>query len=247
MEMRIYAFVDAENHFLRSSAVMKRLGGERAAEALSLAKLLVPGINGFPRAIEGHRFGWNPELQLFWDCHLLSRGGAFGDLVAPIHRAVYACSCAGDESKAHKIRVKLRSYEFEPIVVRERKDLRKQRESSRERDGLIEKPKGCDIALVTRMVADAAADLYDTCLLFTSDADFLPAIEAVRGMGKVVCVFGYGSALPARSPYLYMPDRFVDLEPHLESVWRNDSVPISYAMTLLTGAEAKTEKEAVSD
>lgn len=239
--MRTYVFVDAENHFLRSSAVMKRLGGERAAEALSLARLLVPGITGFPRAIEGHRFGWNLELQLFWDCHLLSGGGALGQLVAHVDRAVYACSCAGDESKAHEMRVKLRSYEFEPIVVTERKDLKRQRESSRERHGLIEKPKGCDIALVTRMVADAAADLYDTCLLFTSDADFLPAIEAVRRMGKVVCVFGYKSALPARSPYLYVPDRFVDLESRLESVWHNERAPINHALASLTGAEEPTE------
>ncbi len=65
----------------------------------------------------------------------------------------------------------------------------------------MEKPKGCDIALATRMVADAAAGLYDCCLLFTSDADFLPAIEAVRGMGKIVWVFGLASALPDLSPY----------------------------------------------
>lgn len=241
LQMRTYVFVDAENHFLRSIAVMKRLGGEHAAKALSLAQLLVPGITGFPRAIESHRFGWNPELQLFWDCHLLSAGGALGQLVARVDRAVYACSCAGDESKAHEMRVKLRSYEFEPIVVTERKNLRKRRESSRERHGLIEKPKGCDIALVTRMVADAAADLYDTCLLFTSDADFLPAIEAVRRMGKVVCVFGYGSALPKQSPYLYMPDRFVDLEPYLEGVWRNEQAPIRRVLTSLTRAEEATE------
>jgi uncharacterized LabA/DUF88 family protein len=110
---------------------------------------------------------------------------------------------------------------FEPIVIDEPKQLRSQREASREKLALIEKPKGCDIAIATRMVADAAAGLYDACFLFTSDADFLPAVEAVRRMGKVVGVFGVESALGKNSAYLHVPDFFFDLEDHLRHVWHN--------------------------
>lgn len=216
--MKIYLFIDAENHFLRSTATAEEIiGSPKAARALSEVKMRVPGIRGFPDSINGERFGWNPELQLFWDCDLLSGGGLLTGLGAYIARAIYTFSCTGDDDKAHEMRVQIRNYGFEPIVVREPKNLLQQRETTREQHGLIEKPKGCDIAIATRMVADAAADLYECCFLFTSDADFLPAIEAVRRMGKVVWVFGYASVLPVRSPYLYIPDRFIDLRSHLKS------------------------------
>lgn len=232
--MKTYLFVDAENHFLRATSVAEEIiGSPQAARAMSEARTRIRPIRGFPDDIKGERFGWNPELQLFWDCELLSRGGLLTDLGATIERAVYACSCTGDEDKAHEIRVQLRSYGFEPIVVREPKNLRRKRVDSREQWGLIEKPKGCDIAIVTRMVADAAAGLYECCFLFTSDADFLPAVEAVRRMGKVVWVFGFASALPERSPYLYVPDRFVDLRDHLESAWRSNYAPISEVLRRL--------------
>jgi uncharacterized LabA/DUF88 family protein len=232
--MKTYLFIDAENHFLRATAVAEEIiGSPKAARAMSEAKTRLRPISGFPDDINGERFGWNPELQLFWDCELLSRGGLLTDLQAWIARAIYACSCTGDEDKAHEMRVQLRKYGFEPLVVREPKNLRQQRVDTRERWGLIEKPKGCDIAIATRMVADAAADLYECCFLFTSDADFLPAVEAVRRMGKVVWVFGFASALPERSPYLYVPDRFIDLRSHLESAWCNKYSQIAEALRLL--------------
>lgn len=232
--MKAYLFVDAENHFLRATtAATKIIGSSNAARAMSQAKMRVRAIRGFPDEINGERFGWNPDLQLFWDCELLSNGGLLTDLGARVARAIYACSCTGDDDKAHEMRVQLRNYGFEPIVVRELKNLRQKRVSTREQYGLIEKPKGCDIAIATRMVADAAANLYECCFLFTSDADFLPAIEAVRRMGKIVWVFGFASALPDRSPYLYVPDRFIDLHSHLEYAWRSNKDQITEALGLL--------------
>ena len=131
------------------------------------------------------------------------------------------------------MRVQLRKYGFEPIVIREPKDQKKRRDSTLKQHCLIEKPKGCDIALATRLVADAAADLYDCCFLFTSDADFIPAVEAVRRMGKVVWVFGYKQALAERSLYLFVPDRFVDLGKKLKTDWQNNVNPIKAALESL--------------
>ncbi|MEX2287365.1 MAG: NYN domain-containing protein [Planctomycetaceae bacterium] len=232
--LRAYVFVDAENHFIRSNAAAQDIvGSARAAEAIAIGARTSSGIIGFPNAIEGKRFGWNPEIQLFWDCYLLSRGGTLAPLNAHVQRAIYACSCTGDEDKAHSMRVLLRKYEFEPLVIRELKNQQKQRDTKRQQHGLIEKPKGCDIALATRMVADGAADLFDCCFLFTSDADFLPAVEAVRRMGKIVWVFGYADALPERSPYLFTPDRFVDLGHKLKTDWHNNKTEINKALASL--------------
>jgi hypothetical protein len=232
--MKAYLFVDAENHFLRSSAAAeKTIGSPKAAQALSIPSMVIPGIWGFPEHMNGKRFGWDARLQLFWDCDLLSPEGLLNSLRLSIARAVYACSCMGDEDKAHDMRVQLRHYGFEPVVVRESKSLRTKRDAARENDGLIEKPKGCDIPLATRMVADAAANLYDVCLLFTSDGDFLPSVEAVRRMGKIVWVFGYADVLPTRSPYLNLPDRFVDLGAYLKHVWTDHRHVIEQALESL--------------
>ena len=75
------------------------------------------------------------------------------------------------------------------------------------------------------MVADAAADLYDACCLFTSDIDFLPAVKAGRHMGKHVWVYGYKDVLKDgdRSPYLHVPDLFVDL--NVRSIQAYSRVP----------------------
>ena len=220
--MNAYIFVDAENHFIRSVAAAEDIvGSSKAAQAFSMAKTRSHNVTGCPRPLDRRRFSWNPDLQLFWDCELLALSGIRIALADYVSRAVYACSCTGDDDKAHQMRVELRKFDFEPIVIRERKQLKAQRAGALKQHGLMEKAKGCDIALATRMVADAAADLYDHCLLFTSDADFLPAVEAVRRMGKIVWVFGYHAALPKRSEYLYVPDRFIDLGEFIQRVWQS--------------------------
>lgn len=235
-QMKAYLFVDAENHFLRSTAAAEEvIGSPKAARALSIAKTGIFSIKGIPDKIKGERFGWDSDLQLFWDCELLSPdSGRLPQLGAYVERAVYACSCAGDDDKVYETRVKLRGYGFDPIVVKERKVLKNQRETSLNEQKVHDKPKGCDIAIATRMVADAAADLYDCCLLFTSDADFLPAVEAIRRMGKIVWVFGYSVALQNSSPYLYVPDRFVDLREELMVVWNNNGNAIKEALKTIS-------------
>ena len=229
--MKIYVFVDAENHYLRSVDTVRRIvDSPKAVEAFS--KIKVPGVGySIPRAFNGCTIGWNHELNLFWDVRLLgeliSRAlHTYPSATNVANRIVYVSSCVGDDNAIHDARVKIRDIGFEPVIIREPKDLYKQRQGSLESHKIIEKPKGCDIALVTRMVADAAANLYDCCCLFTSDADFLPAIEAVRRLGKSVIVGGYSHYLPERSPYLYMPDSFIDLEESLRSTWQGNKSDI---------------------
>ncbi len=239
--MNAYLFIDAENHFLRSVAAAEDIvGSPNAAQALSMTETRSYSITAYPELQGKQRFRWNPDLQLFWDYELLALSGIRIALADYVSRSVYACSCTGDDNKAHQMRVEVRECGFEPIVIRERKQLKAQRAGALKQHGLMEKAKGCDIALATRMVADAAAELYDHCLLFTSDADFLPAVEAVRRMGKIVWVFGYRAALPKRSEYLYVPDRFIDLGEFIKQVWQNNSGEIGNALGQLgeTGSDA---------
>lgn len=230
-----YVFIDGENHFFRSIGFAKDiLGSHHAAEAISIGSRRLPGAGGFPHAINGRRIGFDPSIQLFWDCQLLSRGGNLSGINAHVMRAVFAGACSGDDDRVHEMRTSLRTHGFEPLVIHELKTRHKQRRDKREKQQLMEKAKGCDIALATRMVADAAADLYDCAFVFTSDADFLPAIESIRRMGKLVWVFGYKDSLPSKSPYLYVPDRFFDLGDHLTRTIASDRRGIDSALEGLT-------------
>ena len=126
-------------------------------------------------------------------------------------RVFYFTSAVGDEQRMHDIQVELRAFDLEPCLVRELKMLANQRQNKLNNEYLIEKPKGVDIALAVHMVEDACIDLYETCHLYTSDVDFLPAIEMVKHRGKRVWVHGYKDGLSERSPLLHVPDGFDDL------------------------------------
>jgi uncharacterized LabA/DUF88 family protein len=204
MGARVIAYVDGENHFFRAKeAAGEIVGSSKAPEAIGKV------AKGSP-----YEFVFDLKLQLFWSWSFIPC------LRAHLLRAVYVCSYTGNEETAHEARVAFRQRGFDPILIHEVKQLKDQRDNLRRTSRLIDKPKGCDIALTTRMVEDAALNLYDRCFLFTSDADFVPAIEAVRRMGKSVWVFGFKSCLGDRSPYLHVPDEFVDLSRQLATVYK---------------------------
>jgi|CXWL01.1.fsa_nt_gi uncharacterized LabA/DUF88 family protein len=46
--------------------------------------------------------------------------------------------------------------------------------------------KGVDVSLVVDMLRGAFTDAFDVAILVSSDGDFKPAVEAVRGVGKRV-------------------------------------------------------------
>lgn len=235
MTMRAYIFVDAENHFLRSVKVAERvIGSPDAAKALGIAKLTRRKV-GFPRTGGPFKFLYDQDLHFFWDKDVCDESGVPSHIKPSVilARAIHVCPSLPDDPTVHRTRETLRQYGFERVVILEQKKLRKQRENLLNQDKILDKAKGCDIALATRMVADTAADLYDYCFLFTSDADFLPAVEAVRRMGKNVWVFGYKTELAERSPYLHVPDRFIDLETGINQAWGHEPDAIIKALQIL--------------
>ncbi len=48
---------------------------------------------------------------------------------------------------------------------------------------------------------------YDACVLATSDIDFLPAIDAVRQMGKNVYVIAFEEGITKDSKFFYMVEK----------------------------------------
>ena len=218
MALRAYVYIDGENHCtLAESHIRDSSGVESVSEVLE--HLNNKATYSWKWPANGHsteRYLYDARLRFFWDRTSFNR--LLGIAVeAELKRAIYATAIVGDAQRLHDANVKLREYGFEAIVLAEEKNFSKQRKNLLDTEGVLQKPKGCDMALVTRMVSDAALDLYDICVLFTSDSDFLPAVKAVRSMGKIVWVHGHRLGLMKKSEFLHVPDEFLDLGALLES------------------------------
>jgi NYN domain len=188
---RVYVYVDGESHFIRAREACKRVFGQD----VELQDLKPYSNRGRPPLVKS-------ECKFYWHRD--------PDDVVTFARQVYFTSAVGDDGQLSEYRIWIRDHDFEPEVIKEAKTLAKRRESDLKDFQIIEKPKGVDITLATRMLEDATLDNYDGCRLYTSDADYLPVIKAVRRMGKTVKVFGSRQGIAADSPLLYVPDLFAD-------------------------------------
>ena len=75
------------------------------------------------------------------------------------------------------------------------------------------KQKGVDVELACDMVLFAKQDLYDVAILVSGDGDFIPAVERIKDMGKIVEVASFSDEICGELRLL--SDRF----------WNLDSVP----------------------
>lgn len=210
-----HIYVDGESHYTRMECFVKETKGE-ALGLGDLAPERPTGTAGWP--ITSSRLLVDAKSKFFWDClHARLVGSDYPKEC--IDRAIYFTSFSGSEDDAHAARVRIREFGFEPAVVQERKDLADRRKHLLGQEGIIERAKGVDIGLAVRiLVEDAYLGNFQSCLLFTSDIDFLPVIETIRRMGKMVFVAGFRSGLGANSRFEYVPDRFINLADRTEKV-----------------------------
>jgi uncharacterized LabA/DUF88 family protein len=197
MAERTFVYVDGESHFIRSEHEWRTLHGEEAC--LDDLRCLGQADDRMVLVI--------PKAKVFWT-RRMNPG---------VRRATYFTSAAGDEPFLHNIRVTLRNFDLEPDVMLERSHLAAKRQNVLQKQQLIEKPKGVDIALAVRMLEDAHRRIYDVCHLYTSDVDFVPVIKAVMACGIQVCVHGYKNGLSQQSDLLHVPDLFTDLAEMLQN------------------------------
>jgi uncharacterized LabA/DUF88 family protein len=204
--MTRYLYVDGESHFIRTREMARSILN---VKMLSEIKAKHGSTGG----------GLIEECQFFWDNRhypvqlnripLALSPPPTHNLPSP-NLAVYFTSFTDTSDKINEYSIRIRACGFEPYLVKEEKQHRREREKKLEDIQLIEKPKGVDIALTVRMIEDAVNNNYQECLLFTSDGDYLPVIRAVRRLGKVVRVFGYKKGV-GNQELLYVPDEFVDI------------------------------------
>jgi uncharacterized LabA/DUF88 family protein len=206
-----YAYVDGESHWHCAEKLWKRIHGEDAD--LRLIQFS-SNLASFPRS--GHGLTVVGHANFFWDT-LFESQFELADHV--IDRKVYFTSFTGNDPELHKVKTSIRKNGFEPSVTRELKDLARQRANRLEKDGLVIKPKGVDIGLAVRILEDAYQNNFNTCILATSDVDYLPVIEVIRRMGKRVFVLAFSNGLTTDSPFYFVPERLVIIDEPFMRKW----------------------------
>jgi uncharacterized LabA/DUF88 family protein len=109
-------------------------------------------------------------------------------------RAYYYTSTTGDDSILEDVRKSLWELHFTPSVFRKSKGARS---------------KGVDITLTKDMLSHAFHGHYDVAVLCTGDGDYVPVVEEVKRMGKIVHLLAFASGLNPRLKYAC--DDFFDL------------------------------------
>lgn len=219
---RVNIYVDGESHFIRTEQAWKEFQGDKA----TLETIGEIGRGGAGYTFPAGQFSqpyFDRRCKFFWDPLVTGRYEHATEFL-PQH-AVYFSSMSGDEETLHHLRLKIRSAQFEPRIIKERADLANRRANQLADAQILDKPKGVDIATAIRILEDAYRNLFDRCLLFTSDIDYLPVIAAIQQLGKKVAVFGYKQGLGTRSDLEYVPDHFVDLNRHIQTWYKPREQP----------------------
>lgn len=172
-------------------------------------------VDGENFTIRGQQLADNKALALtagphyekdvfLWFPGLAARTNPFGDpplkLQPSAVRAYYYTSATGDENRLAAIREALWSLGFQPEVFK--------------RDPQTKRSKGVDIALAKDFLCNAFFGNYDVAVLIAGDGDYVPMVNEVKRMGKVVYVaflydHGLSPALRLASDECFRLDEFL--------------------------------------
>lgn len=119
-------------------------------------------------------------------------------------RAHYYTSVAGDDDRLSEIRTRLWERGFQPEVFK--------------KQAKEEKAKGVDIALTKDMLSHAFMDNFDVAVLIAGDGDYVPLVNAVQRLGKLVYVSFFSSE--GLNPQLRLAsDTFFSMDDVFRSCW----------------------------
>jgi len=148
-------------------------------------------------------FLWFPR----YDAHNNLYGGYLRCAPKPI-RSIYYTSALGDDKSINKIENSLWELNFQPSVF---KKTRQEKTA-----------KGVDIALTKDILINAFLNNYDIAVLVAGDGDYIPVIEEIKRLGKVVYLaffanYGLNEKLKLAC------DSFIDLSGYFIPQWKEYS------------------------
>ena len=150
-------------------------------------------------------FVWMPGYQ---GTNIVVKPPGRGGKQMSAMRATYYTSVRGDDSKLSSVKVQLWQLGFHPEVFK-RPDAQR-------------KAKGVDIALTKDVLSHAYLGNYDVAVLYAGDGDYVPLVQEVKRLGKVVCVAFFDSPDSGLSQELKLSaDIFSDIRPAFVDKWED--------------------------
>jgi uncharacterized LabA/DUF88 family protein len=192
-------------------------GGGGMRTDLKRWMLFVDGENFVMRAqefLQGHGLGleegkyYNRDVFVWFPDHPGTLQWPYASSKLPLElyavRSYYYTSVTGDDKLIEQVREQLWSLDFQPEVFK------------RTSKGV--KAKGVDIALTKDMLTHAFFNHYDAAVLMSGDGDYVPLVDEVKRLGKIVCVAAFSSSGLSLALRL-SSDAFVDLEAPFKDRW----------------------------
>lgn len=182
-------FVDGENLTIEAQKVAQRLRDLKLIEGHYYSKdtfVWMPKRLATENLLTPESFDPNIPIQTrpTREPHVPLRGHAT--------RAHYYTTVTGSSEKSDSIRKSLWDIGFTPYVFRKKKNT---------------KSKGVDIALTTDLLSNAYRDNYDVAVLCAGDGDYVPLVEEVKRLGKVVYLLFFRGD-PLNDKLMYASDTF---------------------------------------
>lgn len=172
--LRWMQFVDGENLAIRAKRV-----------ALDSRRTIPPGPNYRPDCFYWPTRRGNQALTFYRGNMPLMEDAAL--------RAFYYTSVPGAENDRLEVRDALKIIGFQPMVFKRGKRQR-QNGNADELDDPI-RSKQVDIQLATDVLSNAFRNNYDAAVLVAGDGDYVPLVEEVKRLGKLVYVFFFRNGL----------------------------------------------------
>lgn len=216
--LRWMVFVDGENFSSRFRSV---------AEA-KYGKGFVPRPE-VEQCYKRDTFLWTSDLMLNRLVDILEK--IYSIRPEPVRMNYYTMT-SGDAAEVQRVRESLWNLGFHPWVFQKQKGKR---------------AKGVDITLTKDMLSHAFLDNFDLAVIFTGDGDYVPVIEEVKRLGKIVVLFAFPDGL---NPELkFSSDAHVDPTKYILKYFTKGveppPVPASYRVPLpnvVGGLSALTDK-----
>lgn len=148
-------------------------------------------------------FLWGPMISTDGLASYLNLGP---HIYGPARRSFYYTAVQGDDAKITSVKEKLKYLGFMPRVFKKTGG----------------RSKRVDITLVTDALSNAHFGNYGAALFIAGDADYIPLVEEIQRMGKIVVVAFFEGAGSGLSPDLALSaDRFVPLDQLIWDHWRS--------------------------
>jgi len=107
-------------------------------------------------------------------------------------RSYYYTALRASQDAVDEVRQSLRKLSFEPRIFKKSED----------------RSKGVDISLATDVLSHAFRDNFDLAVLIAGDADYVPLVEELKRLGRIVCVYFFRDDVGGFSPDLQVAADF---------------------------------------